>query len=369
MHKLKVAIFAAGMIANAGHIPAWQNLQREVQVVGVFNHHLGRAQNTAQRHGIPHAFDDSAALLSELEPDIVSICTPNALHRTYAVEALEAGAHVFCEKPISGSYADAVAMYQVAERFGRELFVSQTGRFSSTAMSAKEFAVSGQLGEMYFAECSAWRRRGIPTWGRFHIQSASGGGPLYDLGVHALDLVLWLMGNPRVISASGVTYDKLARSEQDLVTSLTESGAPVGVYDPRPYDPDEFDVEDMAAGLVRLEDGGAVDIRVSWAANVPDGAGNTLILGTEGGLQLRPLTLIRNMGRYQVDVTPKVPRDPDIPFYGHWRAAEHFCRVVRHESEAIVRQEEVLNVMRALDGLYRSARLGRAVELGELYAE
>jgi predicted dehydrogenase len=181
--------------------------------------------------------------------------------------------------------------------------------------------------------------------------------------VHALDVLLWIMGSPRIVAASGATYTKLAHRDEHLAMSLADSGAPVGVYDPRPYDPGEFDVEDLAAGFLRLENGATVSIRASWAANVPDGTGETFVLGTEGGLCLHPLRLIKNMAGFQVEVTPKVPPDPDIPFYGHWRQAEHVLAVLQGSEEPIVRQDEVLNVMRALGGLYRSADEGREVWL------
>ncbi|MBM3187385.1 MAG: Gfo/Idh/MocA family oxidoreductase [Chloroflexi bacterium] len=361
--KLRVAIIGAGMIANAGHIPAWKSLQDDVELVGVANPTVKRAHDTAARHGIPRAYGDWRKMLSELQPDVVSVCTPNAAHREATIAALEAGAHVFCEKPIATSSAEAEEMYAAAESHNKVLMVTQTARFSSTTIAARELAASGQLGEIYYAETAAMRRRGTPTWGRFHMKEASGGGPIYDLGVHILDSLFWIMGNPRVTAVSAMTYTKLANRDERLVTSLAASGAPVGVYDPRPYDPREFDVEDMAAAFIRLENGATVSFKTSWAANVPDGLGGTLVVGTKAGLKLRPLTVYGAIGNHQADTSPIVPPDPDIPFYGHWLAAEHMVKVIRGEAELLVKKEEVLNVMRALDAMYESARLGREVRL------
>ena len=97
----KVAIIGTGMVANVGHLPAWLELAPAVEVVGVFNHTLAKAQQTADRHGIPHAYDDCGRMMDELRPDIVSVCTPNVSHRAYTEAVLQAGAHVFCEKPVS----------------------------------------------------------------------------------------------------------------------------------------------------------------------------------------------------------------------------------------------------------------------------
>jgi predicted dehydrogenase len=254
-------------------------------------------------------------------------------------------------------------MYAAAEDAGRTLMISQTGRFSTAAKAAHEFAAEGRLGEVYYAECSALRRRGVPTWGRFHLKADSGGGPLFDIGVHTLDALLWIMGNPAVVAASGACYTKLANRDEGLITSLADSGAPVGVYDPRPFDPAEFDVEDLGIGFLRLEHGATITLKASWAANVPPGMGGTLLLGTRGGLRLNPFTLVTNVGRYQVDVTPQLPSMPDIPFYGHWKAIAHMIRVLDGEEPLRVQRAEVLNVIRALEALYQSAAEGREIRL------
>ena len=362
--KFKVAVIGAGMIANAAHIPAWKDLRDDIEVVGVADLYEENARSTARRHDIPHAYADSAQMLRDLEPDIVSVCTPNCSHKEWTLAALQSGAHVLCEKPIAPGYQDAVEMYEAAEAAGKVLFVGQSVRFGNETRAAKEFADTGQLGEMYYAETSSMRRRGVPTWGMFHIKEHNAGGPIYDLSVHSLDALLWIMGNPTVVAVSGVTYTKLANRDEGLITSLADSGAPIGVFNPRPYDYREFDVEDMAAGFLRLENGAAISIKSSWAANVPPGVGGTTILGTEGGLSLRPLTLVRNMGSYQVDVTPKVPADPNVPFYGHWKETRHMLNVIRGREELCVKREEVLNVIRALEGLYRSAQEGREIWFG-----
>ena len=163
--KYKVALIGAGMIANAGHIPAWRNLADDAEIVGVCDVDPARAQATAERHGIPHSYGDHEAMLRELAPDIVSVCTPNAYHKRYAVAALEAGANVFCEKPICTRYADARTMYDTAERVGRTLMISQTARWSANALAAKRLADAGELGEIYYAEVAAMRRRGTRSGG------------------------------------------------------------------------------------------------------------------------------------------------------------------------------------------------------------
>jgi len=362
--KLKVAVIGTGMIATAGHIPAWKYLSDDVEVVGVSDILPDRAKLIADKEGIPHAYGDWEKMLAELDLDIVSICTPNRYHKAQAVAALESGAHVLCEKPVATSYSDAVAMFVAAEKAARTLLVGQSLRFLNRTRAAKEIIDAGRLGEIYFAETTAMRRRGIPQWGQFHMKAHSGGGPVFDLGVHAIDQLYWLMGNPKVRAVTSVTYTKLGNRDEKLATSLADSGAFLGVLTPRPYKASDFDVEDMAAGLIRLEGGVTLLFKTSWAANIPKNTGGMMILGTVGGLAFDPLTLVTNMGRYQVNVEPQVPADDHGPFSGHWGETAHLVRVIRGEEELIVQPAEVLNVMQTLDALYRSAEEGREITVG-----
>ena len=365
--KLRVAVVGCGMIANSAHIPAWQS-QRGAEVVGVMDTDLGRARATAGKHAVPGVFDDVDKMLNELAPDVVSVCTPAGCHKAHAEAALRAGAHVLCEKPLAITSREAADIFRAAEEAGRHLLVGQSMRFYNQVAAAKAFAADGQLGELYCADAARLRRRGIPTHGSFHIKKLSGGGVLVDLGAHMLDMVLWIMGSPKVVAVSGATYSKIGTRNENLITSSVESGAFAGGVSSASYNPATFDVEDFASAFLRLDNGGTIHLKVCWAANVPDSAGGVMIMGTEGGLSFDPrvldLRVIRNMGRYQVDVTPKIlPPEPNHPFYAHWNEVAHFVRVIKGEEEICVKKEETLNVMRALEAIYRSAEEGREIRL------
>lgn len=364
MPQFKIAIIGSGMIAQAAHIPAWQALWNDAQVVACSDIVEHRVNWVSKQFGIPHAFTDWRRMLAEIKPDIVSVCTPNAYHKEHTLGALKAGAHVLCEKPVAVCRAEAAEMYDAAEKAGKLLFVGQSMRFFNRSRAAKEIADSGRLGEVYFADAHFLRRRGIPTWGQFHQKEHSGGGPIYDLGVHIMDMLFWLMGNPAVSAVSGATYTKLALRDEKLLTSWSDSGAPAGVQTPGQYNQSEFNVEDMAAAFIRLKDGPTISFRTSWAANIPTNTFGLTMLGTEGGLVLDPLTLITNMGSLQVDMTPQVPEEArKSDFAGHFIETAHFVRVLRGYEPLLVKREEVLNVMGVLDALYKSAAEGREIRL------
>lgn len=359
---MKVAVIGNGMIANAAHIPAWKHLADDVEVVGVADIRGFPAEETAARYGIPHAYQDPQKMLNELKPDIVSVCTPNVYHQEWAIAALKAGANVLCEKPITISHAGAKEMYDTARSAGRMLYVSQTSRFANEMLAARRIASTGELGKIYYAEIAGIRKRGIPTWGFFHMREHNAGGPLYDLGVHIIDSLFWIMGNPAVKSVSGATYTELGNKDEGLVVSLMDSGAPAGTFTPRPYDYHEFNVEDLATGYIRLENGGTILLRTSWAVNIPDNW-NMSIAGTQGGLSLSPLKIIENHTGYQSEVALKVPANQDVLFSGHWRCVENFVGALCGREEPLVKEAEVLNVMRTIEGLYKSAEEGREIIL------
>lgn len=367
--KLRVAVVGCGMIANSAHIPAWLS-QPGAEIVGVVDRDLDRAKTLANKHAIPGVFDDVGNMLKELSPDVVSVCTPAGSHKEHAEAALRAGAHVLCEKPLTITSRDAADLFKAAQESDRHLLVGQSMRFYNQVAAAKAFAAGGQLGDIYCADVARMRRRGIPTHGSFHIKELSGGGVLVDLGVHMLDTVLWVMGNPKVVAVSGATYSKIGPRNENLITSSVESGAFAGGVSSASYDAATFNVEDFASAFLRLDNGGTIHLKVCWAANIPDSAGGVMIMGTEGGLSFDPrvldLRVIKNMGRYQVDITPKIlPPEPNHPFYAHWHMIAHFVRVIKGTEEICVKKEEALNVMRALEAIYQSAKEGCEIRLDQ----
>lgn len=366
--KMRVAIIGTGMIANSAHLPAYRHISDLVEVVACADIREDAARETAERYGIPKYYTDPQKMLDEVKPDLVSICTPNNYHKQWTIAALRAGANVVCEKPIAVKYQDALDMFDEAEKAGKFLFPCQTMRFSDNMMAAKNISETGRLGQVYFGDLSSIRRRGVPTWGMFHMKEHNAGGPFCDLGVHIIDSFLWIAGNPKFESVSGRTWTKIANTKEDIETSLVDSGAPGGTFTPRPYDYHEFNVEDFSAGTIKFENELLVNFKFSWAVNMPNSSG-MIFSGTNAGMITNPLTVITNLDHYQTEIKPTVMRHADYgtaPFSGHKWLMEHIQDVLRNGVEPIIKKEEALNVVAVIEAFYLSSKLNHEVTSSEI---
>ena len=211
MKTLKIGIIGCGGIARGAHAPYYKD-EKRVEVVAVCDMLPGRVKKFRDET-FPKAdlYTDYQELLKRADIDAVDICTPNYLHSEIAIAAFAAGKHVFCEKPDAVSPKKAIAMKDASEKAGKLLMVMRNNRFSDQSQYAKKFIDAGKMGDIYAARCGWQRRRGIPgKGGWFTTKAQSGGGPLIDLGVHMIDLTIWLMGNPRPVAVSGATFCKFA---------------------------------------------------------------------------------------------------------------------------------------------------------------
>ena len=209
--KLRVGIIGCGGIANGKHMPAVKKIP-EAEMVAFCDIVVERAEKDKEKYGTPDAkvYEDYKELLKDESIDVVHVCTPNRAHSFITVDALEAGKHVMCEKPMAINSAEAKKMIDAANRTGKTLTIGYQNRQTSEALFLKEEADRGTFGDIYFARAFAVRRRAVPTWGVFLNEYEQGGGPLIDIGTHALDLTLWMMDNYEPDYVLGSTYRKLA---------------------------------------------------------------------------------------------------------------------------------------------------------------
>ncbi|MGQ9732600.1 MAG: Gfo/Idh/MocA family protein, partial [Candidatus Zipacnadales bacterium] len=255
--KLGIGIIGSGAIAQNAHMPAYAELP-DCDILAVADVSKAARDAAASKFNVPYTFKDWRDLLKIEEINAVSVCTPNAYHFQPTIDALKAGKHVLVEKPIAVSASQAQTMLQTARQLGLKLMVGQTARFNPQARAMKEFVESGAIGEIYYARAMALRRRGIPGWGAFTSKKLSVGGPIFDIGVHILDLTLWLMGFPEPRSVSGSVYNPLGTAPGPQVASM-------GNWDPKTYG-----VEDFGVGLIKFKNGATVVLEASWALNLAE---------------------------------------------------------------------------------------------------
>jgi predicted dehydrogenase len=339
-----VAVIGAGAI-GFNHIESFQK-HPDARVVALAEVSPERGREAADKFGVPDLVTDYKTLLTRDDIDVISIALPNYLHAPVGLEALQAGKNVMIDKPIATNAADAAALVEESKKQGTLLMVGQNARMTPTVQTAKQLILRGDLGEVYHAKTQLLRRSGIPRIGSWFTQTKfAGGGATYDIGVHALDRALYLMGEFDAASVSGQTYAKFGPR------GLGDGNWGKGEIDPSK----PFDVDDLSVALIKLKSGRTVLLEASWAGHLNEGDG-TQIYGTDAGLQFSPLQKLHNTPEgYKVDDVEMLPNlvDPN-------RMA-HFIDVLQGKAEAFVKPEESLALQKILDAIYESSRTGREV--------
>ncbi len=367
--KVRIGIIGCGGIANSKHLLALGALKDRADLVGFCDIIPERARKAAAEYGVPDAkvYTDYKELLKDDTIEAVHILTPNRWHHEMTVNALEAGKHVMCEKPMAINPAEAMDMVNAAKRTGKLLAIGYQYRQRNDSLALKRLADEGALGDIYYSKGHAVRFRGVPTWGVFTNKFEQGGGPLIDIGTHALDLALWVMDNykPRMVLGSVFNY---------LGTPLKpgEPGNRMGVWDP-----DTYEVEDSAFGMVKMENGASIYLEAAWALNINDiREGMITVCGTKSGATMVPvdgdngwrtdkqLILSSVVADTPAETRPKV--SPVKPGQGpHDKECINWLNAIQTGSPLLVQPEQAYTVTRILDGIYQSNREGKAVTFSE----
>lgn len=345
--KTRVAFIGTGSICQSVHIPAYVK-HPDAEIVAICDINPETLAKVGDDLDIAKKdrYLDYNELLKRDDIDMVDVCTPNYVHKDPTIKALLSGRHTICEKPIALDAEEGTEMVQAAKKSGKKLMIAYCWRWNSGAQALKRFVDAGAMGEIYYARVQALRRRGVPSWGVFIDKAKQGGGPLIDIGCHALDLTLHLMGHPKPISASGNYYTKFG----------TKKGT-FGTWGP--WDYDNYTVEDFAAGLIRFDNGATLVIESSFCANIEKDIFNTTILGTEGGCQMDPLKMFREENGTLIDITPVC-----LPKVGtHEAEIFAFIDAIRNNKPSPVPGEDGLMVAKILDAIYKSSDEGKEVAI------
>ncbi len=326
-------------------------------LVAVCDTNAERLQLFADEWHVPERYNDIGMMLQDAKLDMVSICLPNALHAQYSIAALEAGINVVCEKPMAVNTQEARAMVEAAKRTGKKLMMSYNYRFRSDAQWMRQMITSGQLGTIYHVQVSWRRETGIPGWGLFGSKAASGGGALIDLGVHVIDLALWLMDFPAVQTVSAQTrslFGPAGRKTWGRIPGQKIEGG--------------FDVDDGAVGFMRLGNGASMAMNITWAEHgqPQEDAYRVEVQGTEGTAILHvrnyknddTLRFYTEMAGQPVTVIPGLRFDGP---QGHEALIVDLAKSIRSGSEPETNGEQGLVAVEILEALYESSEKRREV--------
>ncbi len=365
MKKLRLGIIGCGGIANQKHMPALKACSDKVEMVAFCDIEEERAVKAAGEYGTEDAkvYTDYKELLKDDSIDVVHVLTPNVSHSPITVDAFEAGKNVLCEKPMAHTSADAQAMMDAWKKSGKKFTIGYQNRFRSEVQALKQSCENDELGDIYYGKAHAVRRRAVPTWGVFPDKSKQGGGPLIDIGTHALDITLWMMDNYEPESVTGVVFNKLGNLEQ-----ATE-GNMFG-----PWDPKTYEVEDSAMGFIKMKNGAAIQLEASWALNMRESKeAATTLCGTKAGAEILSgmsypkNDLIYNKGKNGMLMEENISPAGSIAFFeGHNTAeavaeATQWLDAIIEDKEPLVKPEQALKVTQILEAIYQSAETGKEV--------
>ena len=278
MSKVKVAVIGCGTIANSAHIPAYMK-NENVEIVYFCDIIPERAHAAVEKYGCGKAVVDYKEVLADPQIEAVSVCTPNRMHTTITIDALEAGKNVLCEKPAARTYAEALTMQEAQHRTGKVLNIGVVNRFNDQVNRIREYIQEGRLGEIYHVYLSFRSHRSIPgLGGAFTTKEIAGGGVLIDWGVHFLDIVMYCCGDPKPLTATAETFSKLANPMTDYTFVNMWAGPPK-------YD-GEYSVEEGITGMVRT-DGPIITLNGAWAQNIGENEMFIDFIGDKAGIRLQ----------------------------------------------------------------------------------
>lgn len=356
MEKVRIGIIGCGGIANNKHMPALKKLP-EVEMAAFCDIVPERAEKAAKEFGIPgaKACTDYKEILADDSITVVHVLTPNREHSFITVDALEAGKDVMCEKPMAINSEEARKMLDAAKRTGKKLTIGYQNRFRPDSQYLKSACDNGDLGEIYYAKAHAIRRRAVPTWGVFLNEYEQGGGPLIDIGTHALDLTLWMMDNYKPKMVVGSVFKKLGNQTQ----TANAWGD---------WDPEKFTVEDSAFGYIVMENGATIVLESSWALNSLDvDEAKTSLCGTKAGADMKEGLRINSVKYNRQCVEQPALGAGGVAFYDGEEAtpadveARQWIDAVLGKGDYTVKPEEAIVVTQILEAIYKSAAEGKPV--------
>ena len=353
--KIRIGCIGVGQIGKH-HLENYSTIE-QAEIVAIADINEAELNQVGDKYSIPNRFADFRKLLERDDLDAVDVCLHNNLHMPVTIASFEAGKHVYCEKPMAGSYIDAEMMFNKAQDLGLKLSIQSRLLFEVETRAARAIIDQGLLGKRYHARAYGFRRRGRPFvdgYGSptFVQKEVSSGGALYDMGVYHIIQILYLLDNPKPLRVSGKVYQETA-------------------MDPRRRESSGYNVEELGMGFVRLEDDITLDILESWAIHLNSFEGS-YVVGSKGGVRLEPFGFFHSAGDLSFDSTANLDefdyRLHNVHEQGdtYDSAQHHWIAALQGRVDLLPTAELALNTMLISEGIYLSNKLGREVSAEEI---
>ncbi len=342
MKKVRVGVIGLGM--GKVHLKNFHE-SPDAEVVAICDMNESLLEEMKEEYQVPFAFTEYKKMLRMKDLDAVSIATPNVFHASMTIDAIRKGKHVLCEKPMAMNARQAERMVEESKKHNKKIMIHFNQRYSPASRCVKKYIDEGHLGEVYYIKTGWLRQMGAPMRPSFTDKSISGGGPLIDLGVHRLDFVLWLLGYPRVLTVSAGTFDKIAGDK------VRGKGL-------------KYDVEDLGVAMLRLENGAVLMLEASWATMIVyNDEMSTQMFGTKGSFEQKTVDYKVSELKFISEKKNKIVEETPIIKENNGTAQQHFVECILKDIEPEVSGLHGLQIMKILDAIYKSSRLGREVRV------
>jgi predicted dehydrogenase len=363
METIKIGIIGVGIIGKQ-HLDFYSKIPG-AEIVAAADINETELRNVAEKYHIPNTYTNFREMLKRNDIEAVDVCLHNNFHAPVTIEALQTGKHVYCEKPIAGTYHDGKTMLEMAEECGKKLHIQLSNLYFKETKAAKIMIEEGKLGKIFHARSTGYRRRGRPFvdgYGTefFTRKESAGGGALFDMGVYHISELLYLMNMPEVATITGNVYQEME-------------------IDPKRKEISQFDVEELGTGYVRFKEGISLDIIEAWAIHLNSFDGSSIV-GSEGGIRLRgvsngkrtPLSYHTTMCDMDVDNT--FPGDLSDYRWHQLRentdaydsSQHHWIAALQGRVDLLPTAQIALDTMLISEGIYLSDRLNREVTAEEV---
>lgn len=352
MKKVQVGVIGVGSISHL-HLDSYEK-HEGTTIYAVCDLNEERARKVAAKYNVSKVYTDYNELLADSEVEAVSICTWNNSHAEISIAALHAGKHVLVEKPLCRTVEEALAMQKAVEETGKLLQVGYVRRYDANAQLLRSMVDKGEFGELYYAKASNLRRFGNPG-GWFSDIERSGGGPLIDIGVHAIDLCWYMMGRPKVVSVSANTYKKIGNRAN--IKNLSH-------YKAADFDATKNTVEDLANALIRFENGASIMVDVSFTLHLKKDESVIKLFGEKGGFEIDPnVIIVTEKDDTILNIVPQTDSNSLDVASAFQHEINHYIDCVTNNQQPISPVSDGVEMMKMLCAIYESAAKGAEVRL------